>query len=236
MSTTNPQHGSAPLADDHGASGPPAAETIARGHEIDAYDTTSVISVPLLVVLFFVLAFGTVSVIFYFIFPTQEDPTAHPMAVERSKQGVSERHENIPSPRQDNFRELEGHTRSITSRERPGVNSVNLHPEDIRANPINTPALYKNGWVDPGKSVARISIDEALALAAQNKDNKILPVSKTPDQLRGSVHVPTAANAAAAQTDRKRRRRACRSYAKRNAQGQAEEKPPEGKKPPGGKQ
>jgi hypothetical protein len=228
MNTTNPQHGSAPQADDHGASGPPPAETIARGHEIDAYDTTSVISVPLLVVLFFVLAFGTVSVIFYFIFPTQEDLTAHPMAVERSKQGVSERHENIPSPRQDNFRELEGNSRSITSRERPDVNSPNLHPEDIRANPSNTPALYKTGWVDPGKSVARISIDEALALAAENKGNKILPVTKTPDHLRGSMHVPTAANAG------------------RGADGSLAEPPqlpgtpkdkqtPEGKKVPGGK-
>ena len=93
MSTTNPEHGrppadpigglapvapGSPRADDHDVSGPPAADTIARGHEIDAYDTTSVMSVPLLVVLFFVLAFGTVSVIFYFIFPNPADPQAHP--------------------------------------------------------------------------------------------------------------------------------------------------------------
>ncbi len=93
MSTTNPDpgrpradtvggltstpHGS-PHADDHDISGPPDAATIARGHEVDRYDAMSVFSVPLLVVLFFVLAFGTVSVIFYFIAPSTADPTATP--------------------------------------------------------------------------------------------------------------------------------------------------------------
>jgi len=210
MSTTNPRPGGAPadsvggyapvapgthLADDHGASGPPPAETIARGHEIDAYDTTSVLSVPLLVVLFFVLAFGTVSVIFYFIFPSHVDPSAHPMAVERNKKEISERHESIPQPRQDNFRELQGHSRSITSPEKPTGNSPSLHAEDIRVNPINTPSLYKTRWVDPGKSFARISIEDALALAIQNKDNKVLPVNKTPERPRESFSDPTASNA-----------------------------------------
>src|SRR6478672_5632901 len=103
MSTTNPQHGQtdpmggltaaradSPRADDHDVSGPPPAETIARGHEIDAYDTTSVLSVPLLVVLFFVLAFGTVSVIFYFIFPTPVETRTHPMAMEWNQKGITD--------------------------------------------------------------------------------------------------------------------------------------------------
>jgi hypothetical protein len=232
MSTTNPQHGPAPAADDHGPSGPPPAETIARGHEIDAYDTTSVVSVPLLVVLFFVLAFGTVSVIFYFIFPTPDDPNSHPMALERNKQSVTERHESIPSPRQDNFRELEGHSRSITSREKPGVNSVNLHPEDIHANPINTPALFKTGWVDRGKTVARISIDDALALAAENKANKILPVAKTPEPPRASTHVPSASNAGRGAEGSQAPPPRLPGSEKETPK---DKQPPEGKKSPGGK-
>jgi hypothetical protein len=230
MSTTNPQPGGpvggltsipagSPSADDHGSSGPPPAETIARGHEIDAYDTTSVLSVPLLVVLFFVLAFGTVSVIFYFIFPSHVDPSAHPMAVERNKQGITDRHEGIPEPRQDNFRELEGHSRSITSPEKPVGNSPLLHPEDIRVNPINTPSLYRTSWADPAKSVARISIDDAMELAVQNKDNKVLPVNKTHERPRESFNDPTASNAGRAPLQ----------------QVPQEKKAPEGKKPPDNK-
>ena len=78
MSTTNPPTSGStglPQDDGHGGElGRRLPETIARGHEIDAYDTNSVLSVPLLVVLFFVLAFGTVSMIFYFIFPSEAGP------------------------------------------------------------------------------------------------------------------------------------------------------------------
>jgi hypothetical protein len=153
-----------------------------------------VLSVPLLVVLFFVLAFGTVSVIFYFIFPSQTEPGAHPMAIERNKKGITERHEQIPDPRQDNFRALQGNSRSITSAEKATGNSPLLHPEDIRVNPINTPSLYKTGWSETGK-VARISIDDAMDMAVQNKDNKVLPVNKTPERPRDSIDDPTASNA-----------------------------------------
>src|SRR4051812_36506717 len=70
-----------PAADEHDTSGPPAPEVIKRGYEEDVYDSKTVLSVPLLVILFFVLAFGTVSVIFYFIaYPKNGDPNAHPQA------------------------------------------------------------------------------------------------------------------------------------------------------------
>ena len=110
MSTTNPEHGrppadpvgglapvspGAPRADDHDMSGPPPAETIARGHEIDKYDTTSVLSVPLLVVLFFVLAFGTVSIVFYFIAPSPSDPNVNPQARDWNKEEINERRAQV---------------------------------------------------------------------------------------------------------------------------------------------
>src|SRR3569832_1081831 len=90
MTTTNANH-----ADDHGPSGPPPAEVIARGYEADGYDTRSVLSVPLLVILFFVLAFGTVTVIFSFIAYPKADPKAHPGAVERNKAPLDQRYARI---------------------------------------------------------------------------------------------------------------------------------------------
>ena len=210
MSTTNPEHGrppadtvgglapvapGTPRADDHGASGPPPAETIARGHEIDAYDTKSVFSVPLLVVLFFVLAFGTVSVIFYFIFPNPVDEQRHHlMAVEDNRKDVPDRLANVPVPQLDNFRHLQGNSRSITSPERPTGSSPWIHPEDLRVNPVNTPSLYRSGWLDPARTRARLTIDEAMEIATE-WDSKLLksgPGAATPPS---SLNVPSAANA-----------------------------------------
>src|SRR5262245_37438289 len=88
MQPTNPNR---PSADDHAPMGPPSEETIKRGYEADTYDAKSVISVPLLVILFFVLAFGTVTVIFRFIADPKPDQRAHPYAAERNKRPLNER-------------------------------------------------------------------------------------------------------------------------------------------------
>lgn len=209
MSTTNPEHGrppadpvgglapippGTPLADDHDVSGPPAADTIARGHELDAYDSTSVLSVPLLVVLFFVLAFVTVSVLFYFLFPTPVDPGAHPKAVAYNKQDVSKRYD-VAGPKLDNFRDLGGTPFSITSPEKPTGNSRWIQPDDLRVNPANTPSLYQSGWAGPGKTHARISIDDAIELAAADGGKAILLVNAGADKEQGRAELPTAANA-----------------------------------------
>jgi hypothetical protein len=209
MSTTNPEHGrppadpvgglapiahGSPRADDHDVSGPPAADTIARGHEIDEYDATSVMSVPLLVVLFFVLAFGTVSVIFYFVFPNPADPNAHPLAVEDNKKDIPDRHGQVPDPPLDNFRPLEGNSRSITSAERPTGGSPWIHPEDLRVNATNTPALFRSGWLDPAKTRARVTIDEAMDIATR-KDSKVLKAREVPAAPAASLNMPSAANA-----------------------------------------
>jgi hypothetical protein len=234
LSTTNPDHGrppadpvgglapirpGSPRADDHDVSGPPSPETIARGHEVDHYDTTSVFSVPLLVVLFFVLAFGTVSVIFYFIFPSPDDPNAHPMAAADNKKALTERREEVPEPRIDNFRQLQGNSRSMTSGEKATGNSPLLHPEDIRVNPTNTPTLYQSGWLTQNKSHARITIDDAIDVAAKNKD-AILKISKSPVKLTGSSNVPTASNGG----------RGDGPSTAPPPKGPTEAKPPEGKK------
>src|SRR5262245_16635036 len=86
-----PTNSNQPAADDHSPMGPPSEETIKRGYEADVYDAKSVISVPLLVILFFVLAFGTVTVIFRFIAYPNPDPRAHPSAAARNKRPLNER-------------------------------------------------------------------------------------------------------------------------------------------------
>ncbi len=73
MDSTSPIPGSPP-ADDHSSFGPPPQEVIKRGYEADYVDTKTVLSVPILVVVFFVLAFATVTGIFSFIaFPPKEE-------------------------------------------------------------------------------------------------------------------------------------------------------------------
>ena len=70
MSSTNPEPGRDPLGalthlpagtpahDDHNGAGPPTDAVIKRGYEEDGYDNKSVIGVPILVIVFFVLAFS----------------------------------------------------------------------------------------------------------------------------------------------------------------------------------
>jgi hypothetical protein len=196
MSTTDPGHGLS-RPDDSGPSGAPDAATIARGHEVDRYDATSVISVPLLVVLFFVLAFGTVSVIFYFIFPSTDEGT-HPQAVDRNKAPLGQRLDRIrrggeiDQPRLEPLRIRTGDVRAITSPEAAVGNSPELHPEDLRPTATNTPALFRAGWVGSGKEFARISIDEAMNLAVEKH---LLPAAKTPSGQTASWNLPSAANA-----------------------------------------
>jgi hypothetical protein len=64
----------------------------------------------------------------------------------------------------------------------------------LRVNPTNTPALYKSGWLDPAKTRARLTIDEAIDIAAR-KEGKVLKTGAKAAALPPSQNVPTAANA-----------------------------------------
>ena len=173
-----------PPSDDHGASGPPSAEVIARGYESDGYDTKSVLSVPLLVVFFFVAAFGTVSVIFYFIAPTKHDPKAHPAAVERNQEPLNARLKRIgrgsgdvEQPRLEPLKLRSGEARAITRPE--------LHPEDLRPTKEHFPALYSDG---------KYGLDKTMQLSDKAMES-LFPVQKPGTKPANSQHVPTAANA-----------------------------------------
>jgi hypothetical protein len=210
MATTDPGHGhpdplgelarTPPGADASNGAGAPPAEVVARGHEADEYDAKSVISVPLLVILFFVLAFGVTTAMFWYFSTPPENPRANPQAVARNEAPLNERlarlgrGKEIDQPRLEPLKERAGYERAITSPEIPGVNSPELHPEDIFPSPTNTPALFKSGTVDAGKPGARttITIDEAIKRSVQPN---ALPARKDPVALISSWHVATAANA-----------------------------------------
>ena len=218
MSSTNPEPGRDPVGhlaptppgapgaqDTHGgaAAGGPSEAVIKRGYEEDRYDSTSVISVPILVIVFFVLAFGVVTVLFRFIHVPAADPNAHPMVVERNNMPLDKRLDRIhrggevDQPRLEPLRMLnpnEGDPRAITRPPLAEGNSPELHADDIFPSPENTPALYQSGWTDPNKTSARITIDEAMKVWLAPKNN-LFQVQKPGMAPPSSTDIPSAANA-----------------------------------------
>jgi hypothetical protein len=173
--------------------------SVQRGHEIDSYDNKSVLSVPLLVVVFFALAFTTVTIVFSFVSKSEPDANANPMAVKVNEAPLNERlndihlgSKEVNQPRLEPLRLRTGDERAITRPETVTGNSPELHPEDIRPSKENTPELYKTGWLTPDKSVGHITINEAMELAIQMKK---FPTQKDGTEPPRSTHVPTAANA-----------------------------------------
>ena len=151
-----PERPGAPHHDDHDTSGPPAPEVIKRGYEEDVYDTRTVLSVPLLVILFFVLAFGTVTVLFAVYSKPTVDPNAHPQAKARNEADLNARigrigrGQEVDQPRLEPLRERTGDSRAISRPERPGVNSPELHPEDVIPTEARYPQLYHGGGTSLG--------------------------------------------------------------------------------------
>ncbi len=183
-------HGEAVLSD-------PDAAAIERGHEADRYDPYSVWSVPVIVALFFVLAFVTTTILFYYLAPSKPDPAAHPLAVERNQAPLQERlgrigrGREIDQPRLEPLRIRTGDARAITRPEAPEGNSPELHPEDLRPSPTKTPELYRREWIAEGK-LARLPVDETMELLIKKGQ---FAVSKNRQPPRRSTEMPTAANA-----------------------------------------
>jgi hypothetical protein len=191
MTTTNPEPG----GDDHGRAGPPADAVIKRGYEEDGYDAKSVISVPILVVVFFVLAFGTVTIMFAYFRESPVDPMAQPQTVEDNSRGLNERIASTPERgRPEPLKMLDGrgaNPRAITRPPLAEGNPPEYHPEDIRPSLENTPALYETKWVVRDQ-VARVSLDEARELVKKGTALKARPGAVRP---RDSYQVPSGSNA-----------------------------------------
>ncbi len=200
MSTTNPPPAGQPPTDDHDAAGPPPDAVIKRGYEEDRYDSTSVISVPILVIVFFVLAFSTVTVIFRAIRNTPDDPNANPMLVEDHNRPLNERLEDIhrggkvDQPRLEPLKLRSGDARAITRPPEEQGNSPELHADDLWPSPERTPALYNAGWIEKDK-VARLALDDAMKAAASGKLTSLFGAQKPATELPTPTELPTAANA-----------------------------------------
>ena len=199
MDTTS--HGPAPDSGSDRYAGIVDAAAIRRGHEADVYDNKSVLSVPALVIFFFVLAFGVVSIIFYFLSGSVVEPEANPLAVEQNNRPLNQRlgdiHLDGPvnQPRLEPLRMREGTEKAITSPPTPLGNSPELHPEDIIPSKENTPELFASG-PSPDKGFNRIPIDEAMKKAiGEEGKHTLFPTQPKIVMPPKSTNVPSEANA-----------------------------------------
>src|SRR5262245_45069710 len=85
-----------PKPDEADRGGGPSAAVIARGYEEDGYDPKSVISVPILVIGFFVLAFTSVTILFAYFRHAPANPMANPQTVEDNSRELMERINSTP--------------------------------------------------------------------------------------------------------------------------------------------
>lgn len=197
MATTEKTPGSPP-ADDHGGISGPSPETVARGYEEDVYDSRTVLSVPILVILFFVLAFGIVTILFSVIAYPNASSRAHPQAAERNKRplnerlrdnerGLSDPRTGDGQPRLEPLRQRSGDARAITRPELPTGNSPEIHPEDIRPTPERFPELYAAG-------ADRVGLGKVMDLN-NGALQSLFPTGPGAAPLIDSQHTPTLANA-----------------------------------------
>ncbi|MBX9581690.1 MAG: hypothetical protein K2X87_15415 [Gemmataceae bacterium] len=214
MSTTNPHgHGPEPGAgrewpadvtdlsrpDDSGGGGGVDPSAVRAGHEPDVFQVAPILSIPLAVVVTFVIAFGVATAVFFFVLKPDdgrsEDPFAHPEAKARNDAPLDQRLARLDRAGADSntrFRELDQprleplrlkeYDGQVTSRtDLPAGNQPEIHPEDIA--PGRYPGLQRGGWVEPGK-VARLPIGEAIKLAGSDKglNGQLFPVRKDPSR------------------------------------------------------
>jgi len=199
MSHTNPPKEGLDGPNTSDEFGKPSAEALRLGYEPDGYHALSVVSVPVLVIVFFLLAFGTTTVIFYFVNKTMSsDPSAHPMAAERNAAPLNDRLKRIGNgsetdqPRLEPLRTRSGNSRAITRPEDPnGENPPYMYPEDNRADPARTPELFRIGWADKDHHFAHVPLNDVMAGQVAN----LFPVQKNGSKPLSSSHRPTAANA-----------------------------------------
>jgi hypothetical protein len=182
-----PPPGDAPRADDHHGIGQPDPQAVKQGYENDGYDKTSVVSVAALVLLFFLLAFTTTTIMFWGFGGSNTD------TAELDNQ-IRQIGRNTPNgqPRLEAFEVRGPEAQAMPHPAIPDPTNVRrIHPEANRANTANTPELYREG--DAGQGRVYVPIDVIIAAPEQTK---LYPVRKGGERPRDSQHVPTAANAA----------------------------------------
>lgn len=193
-------HGDAP--DDHGGGGGVNPASLRAGHEPDTFYVKPILSIPLAVVVTFVIAFAVAAAVYAYFATNRPDPLENPMAAERGKVPLNERltridragqdkdrRPEVDQPRLEPLRRLENEGKMLAQPPLPAGNSPELHPEDVRAG--RAAELQKAGWVDKDK-VARIPIEDAMKAAAHKKD--FFPVQKDAKRPGGTDVRPSASN------------------------------------------
>lgn len=207
MATTNPQPGAGPQwpadvtnldrPDDSGGGGGVDPAALRAGHEPDVFAVKPILSIPLAVVVTFLIAIPLAAAVFFIVYKPEgqrsEDPFAHPEARARNEAPLDERlarldragadsntqYRELDQPRLEPLRLLENNGQTTTQPDLPKGNSPYLHPEDVAYD--RYPGLQKGGWVkgEEGK-VARLPIAEAIRLAAADKalNAQMFPVRK----------------------------------------------------------
>jgi hypothetical protein len=215
MSSTNPQGGAGPqwpadaahlsAPDEHGGGGGVNPEAVQAGHEPDAFAVKPIMSIPLAVVVAFVIAFTVAGFVFaYFMGRVKDNPMAHQEAVDRGKAPLNERlsridrggldqdkDREVDQPRLEPLKRLEGDGQTYTRPELPTGNSPQIHPEEILPNRVT--ALQRAGYVGADKKFARIPIEDAMRLAVEQKD--VLPARKEQSRPVPSYEKPSMASA-----------------------------------------
>lgn len=190
--------------DDSGSGGDVSTAAIKAGHEPDVFYVKPILSIPLAVVVAFVVAFGVCAIVFGIVMVSPTDPMAHPAAVKESELPLNEQMAQVdrvgenanPYVKVDNSRNeanqlLEDNGQTITRLPlQNGYNSPILHAEDVNPSlrPEKVPALTTAA---PGT----VTIDKALTEAAGDKKNNVLPVRKDASKPVKSDAKPTGANA-----------------------------------------
>ena len=160
-----------------------------------------ILSIPLAVVVTFVIAFAVATAVFFFVFKPEaeraEDRFAHPEGKARNTAPLNQRlartdragaDSNLPGrevdqPRLEVLRIKEADGQTTTRPDLPKGNSPELHPEDVSFD--RYPGLQQGGWVkgQEGK-VARLPIGEAIKVAGTDKklNEQLFPVRKDPSK------------------------------------------------------
>jgi hypothetical protein len=199
MHTTDPNSGESPVTGLplNAFAGGVDDAAIKRGHEVDNYDSKLVLSVPALVVVFFILAFITVTIVFSFVSKSEPDPKANPFLAKYNQEPLNERlggihrgSDKVNQPRLEPLVTRWSDERSITRPPTPTGNSPEIHPEDIIPSKENTPELFESGWQGAKHDFGHITIDKAM-------DEVRDKIKVQPQQVQPlpTTHLPSASNA-----------------------------------------
>ena len=196
----------------HGAPFTPSGPAHNLGYEPDRFAVAPILAVPVAVLVTMVVAYVTTSLVFSSFFapndPEFREPSTFPIAEERGKQPLNERLTRVSTTdpkaevvqprlealrtkvivkRSDGF-EITGETITQQPEHKPGVNSPEYHPEDLRADRWKELTSYAT---DKATGITRIPVDKAIALLLSGGN---LPAQKDAKPAAKAEDLPKESN------------------------------------------